>query len=195
SSSAKSRHLPAKQLARLERERRGSISPDQCVPQGRRFLDRRGAPGCRHFDYRYSGEEQRHPHLRHETGRLRPEHQHASTRAFSGPLRPHDCATDRDRCRSGQGGVSKRHTWPASAAGRTGQAAFDQGVGLMREEEEMANEQSMEVQKKREAQTQGEKTVPARFYMPPTDIYETEDALTLVMEMPGVDREDVTVNL
>jgi HSP20 family protein len=65
----------------------------------------------------------------------------------------------------------------------------------MREEEKMANEQSMEVQKKREAQTQGEKTVPARFYMPPTDIYETEDALTLVMEMPGVDREDVTVNL
>src|SRR5215212_2940206 len=46
----------------------------------------------------------------------------------------------------------------------------------------MANEHAMEVQQKREAQTQGEKTVPARFYMPPTDIYETEDALTVLME-------------
>jgi HSP20 family molecular chaperone IbpA len=59
----------------------------------------------------------------------------------------------------------------------------------------MANEQAMEVQQKREAQTQGEKTVPSRFYMPPTDIYETEDALTVVMEMPGVERDDITVKL
>jgi len=59
----------------------------------------------------------------------------------------------------------------------------------------MANEQSMEVQQKREAQGDGEKTTPARFYLPPTDIYETQDALTLVMEMPGVEREDVTVKL
>ena len=59
----------------------------------------------------------------------------------------------------------------------------------------MANEQAMEVQQKREAQTQGEKTVPARFYMPPTDIYETEDALTVLMEMPGVERDDIAVKL
>jgi len=59
----------------------------------------------------------------------------------------------------------------------------------------MANEQSMEVQQKREAQGGGEKTIPARFYLPPTDIYETKDALTVVMEMPGVEREDVTVKL
>jgi HSP20 family molecular chaperone IbpA len=59
----------------------------------------------------------------------------------------------------------------------------------------MANEQSIEVQQKREAQTQGEKTIPARFYMPPTDIYETEDALTVLMEMPGVERDDVAVKL
>ena len=59
----------------------------------------------------------------------------------------------------------------------------------------MANEQAMEVQQKREAQTQGEKSVPARFYMPPTDIYETEDALTVLMEMPGVERDDIAVKL
>ena len=31
--------------------------------------------------------------------------------------------------------------------------------------------------------------------MPTTDVYETEDALTVVMEMPGVDRKDVAVEL
>lgn len=59
----------------------------------------------------------------------------------------------------------------------------------------MANEQAMEVQQKREAQSQGEKTVPARFYVPPTDIFETEDALTVLMEMPGVERDDIAVKL
>ena len=59
----------------------------------------------------------------------------------------------------------------------------------------MATEQSLEVQQKQEAQTQGEKTVPARFYVPSTDIYETEDGLTVVMEMPGVEKENVTVKI
>jgi HSP20 family molecular chaperone IbpA len=40
-----------------------------------------------------------------------------------------------------------------------------------------------------------ERTVPGRFYVPHTDVYETEDALTVVMEMPGVDRKDVGVEL
>ena len=39
------------------------------------------------------------------------------------------------------------------------------------------------------------KTVPARYYVPNTDIYETEEALTLVMEMPGVEKKDVNVQL
>jgi HSP20 family protein len=37
--------------------------------------------------------------------------------------------------------------------------------------------------------------VPARYYVPSTDIYETEDALKLVMEVPGVDRKDVDIRL
>ena len=37
--------------------------------------------------------------------------------------------------------------------------------------------------------------MPGRFYVPPTDVYETEDALTVVMEVPGVGREDVEVEL
>lgn len=59
----------------------------------------------------------------------------------------------------------------------------------------MAAEQSLDVQQKREAQTQGEKTMPSRFYVPATDIYETADGLTAVMEVPGVEKEDVTVKL
>jgi len=41
----------------------------------------------------------------------------------------------------------------------------------------------------------GEKTVPARYYMPNTDIRETEDALQVVMEVPGVDRKDIDIKV
>ncbi len=56
-------------------------------------------------------------------------------------------------------------------------------------------DQSLTVQEKKELVPKGEKTVPARYYMPATDIYETDDALTVVMEVPGVDRKDVEVKL
>lgn len=58
----------------------------------------------------------------------------------------------------------------------------------------MAN-QSLEVQQKKELVAKGEKTTPARYYVPSTDIYETEDALKVVMEVPGVDRKNVEVKL
>jgi HSP20 family molecular chaperone IbpA len=58
----------------------------------------------------------------------------------------------------------------------------------------MAN-QSLEVQQKKELVAKGEKTVPARYYVPSTDIYETDDALKVVMEVPGVDRKNVEVKL
>lgn len=59
----------------------------------------------------------------------------------------------------------------------------------------MAQSQSLEVQEKKELVSKEEKTVPARYYIPTTDIYETEDALTVVMEMPGVEKKDVEINL
>ncbi len=37
--------------------------------------------------------------------------------------------------------------------------------------------------------------VPARYFVPATDIYETDDALTVVMEVPGVERKDIDINL
>ena len=59
----------------------------------------------------------------------------------------------------------------------------------------MANGQALEVQEKKELVAKQEKTVPARYYVPQTDIYETNDALTVVMEFPGVERKDVEISL
>src|SRR3954451_25198150 len=55
----------------------------------------------------------------------------------------------------------------------------------------MADQQELAVREKREMAAKEERTVPGRFYVPYTDVYETEEALTVVMEMPGVDRKDV----
>lgn len=57
-----------------------------------------------------------------------------------------------------------------------------------------APSQELAVQEKKELAGQ-EKTIPGRFFVPSTDIYETEDGLTLVMEMPGVSRENLEVSL
>ena len=59
----------------------------------------------------------------------------------------------------------------------------------------MARSQELEVQEKKELVSKEEKTVPARYYMPNTDIYETDDALTLVMEIPGVQKKDMDIHL
>ena len=55
--------------------------------------------------------------------------------------------------------------------------------------------QELEVQKKKELASQQEKTIPARFYMPSTDIFETGDALKVVMEVPGVPKDALDVKI
>ena len=55
--------------------------------------------------------------------------------------------------------------------------------------------QELAVREKQEAATREERTVPGRFYVPHTDVYETEEALAVVMEVPGVAREAVTIEL
>jgi HSP20 family protein len=57
----------------------------------------------------------------------------------------------------------------------------------------MSPAQELEVLQKRELQKKDESTIPARVFLPSTDIFETEDALTVVMEMPGVDREHADI--
>ena len=59
----------------------------------------------------------------------------------------------------------------------------------------MAAGQSLEVQGKKELVSKEEKTVPARYFVPATDIYETDDGLMVVMEVPGVERKDIDINV
>jgi HSP20 family protein len=58
----------------------------------------------------------------------------------------------------------------------------------------MAN-QELQVQHKREVEKKRESTVPVLDFLPVTDIFETEQALTVVLEMPGVGKESVEVDL
>jgi HSP20 family protein len=57
----------------------------------------------------------------------------------------------------------------------------------------MATKQELQVQQKREVEQKEEQTVPARTFIPTTDIYETADKLTVVMEMPGVQKNNIEV--
>ena len=59
----------------------------------------------------------------------------------------------------------------------------------------MARSQALEVQQKRELSTKEEQTVPARYFVPNTDIYETDNALVVVMEIPGVQNKDLDVQI
>ena len=57
----------------------------------------------------------------------------------------------------------------------------------------MASKQELQVQQKREVEKREEITIPSRVFLPTTDIYETQDALNVVMEMPGVQKNNVDV--
>ena len=59
----------------------------------------------------------------------------------------------------------------------------------------MASRQELQVQKKREQETREESTIPARVFVPSADIYETQDALTVILEMPGVEKNNVDVRV
>jgi HSP20 family protein len=59
----------------------------------------------------------------------------------------------------------------------------------------MATAQELALRDKKELVSKDEKTVPGRYYVPYADIYETEDALCVVMEMPGVEKKDLNVAL
>jgi HSP20 family protein len=59
----------------------------------------------------------------------------------------------------------------------------------------MASKQELQVQQKRELEKKEETTAPARIFVPTADIYETADALKVVLEMPGVDKSNVNVRV
>jgi HSP20 family molecular chaperone IbpA len=59
----------------------------------------------------------------------------------------------------------------------------------------MAGQQELQVQQKREVEKAQEATRPMRAFLPNADIFETEEALTVVLEMPGVDRDNINVSV
>lgn len=56
-------------------------------------------------------------------------------------------------------------------------------------------EKDIQVREKKEVQTQAETTRNIPVYVPAVDIYETEEALTLVADMPGVSPENVDIDI
>jgi HSP20 family protein len=59
----------------------------------------------------------------------------------------------------------------------------------------MASRQELQVQQKRELEKKEETTIPARVFLPTADIYETKDALNVILEMPGVEKNSVEVRV
>lgn len=53
----------------------------------------------------------------------------------------------------------------------------------------------MQAREKVELQTQAEGTRDVPVYIPAVDIYESEDALTLLADMPGVGPDNVTIDI
>ena len=56
-------------------------------------------------------------------------------------------------------------------------------------------EQEVQVQQKREVEKKQESTVALRSFLPVADIFETDQALKVVVEMPGVAKENVDVGV
>nr|VFJ75382.1 MAG: HSP20 family protein [Candidatus Kentron sp. FW] len=65
----------------------------------------------------------------------------------------------------------------------------------------MSEEKILSEQKKSAAQDgkpqagNGERIVPGRFYVPDTDIHEDGEQLVLTMDLPGVEKNDLEINL
>jgi HSP20 family protein len=59
----------------------------------------------------------------------------------------------------------------------------------------MTSRQELQVQQKRELEKKEETTIPTRVFLPTADIYETNDALNVVLEMPGVEKSSVEVRV
>jgi HSP20 family protein len=55
--------------------------------------------------------------------------------------------------------------------------------------------QELQVQKKREQDGKEEGTIPVRTFLPTADIYEDRDSLKVLLEMPGVEKHNVSVHV
>lgn len=59
----------------------------------------------------------------------------------------------------------------------------------------MSGAQELTVREKQELSKKEERTIPGRYFAPAADISETDEALTVVMEMPGVEKKDLSIGL
>ena len=57
----------------------------------------------------------------------------------------------------------------------------------------MSGAQELTVREKQELANKEEKTIPGRYFVPTSDIFETDEALTVIMEMPGVEKNSVSI--
>jgi len=57
------------------------------------------------------------------------------------------------------------------------------------------SEKELQVQPKHEVRQGGESTKPEKQFVPAVDIFETEEAVTVVAEMPGVAKTGIEVSL
>lgn len=53
----------------------------------------------------------------------------------------------------------------------------------------------LQVQQKRELEKKEETTIPARIFVPTTDIYEAPESLNVLVEMPGVEKKNVEISV
>jgi len=59
----------------------------------------------------------------------------------------------------------------------------------------MDMQQELQVQQKREVEKKPESTIPARVFVPVADIFETDQSLTVILEMPGVNKDSVDIKV
>jgi HSP20 family protein len=59
----------------------------------------------------------------------------------------------------------------------------------------MASTPELQVQQKRELEKKEETTIPARVFVPAADIFEGENDLTVILEMPGVEKNNVDIHV
>jgi HSP20 family protein len=59
----------------------------------------------------------------------------------------------------------------------------------------MVSTQELQVQKKRELENKEEATIPARMFVPAADIFEGVNDLTVILEMPGVEKNNVDIHV
>jgi len=59
----------------------------------------------------------------------------------------------------------------------------------------MDTKQELQAQQKRELDKKEESKIPVRIFVPTADIYETQDALKVILEMPGVEKGNVDVHV